>query len=142
MADVRHANGRGYKGAFQRLLLFHPAIKHLVMDAFMQNKYRAKSRFARPLMVEIHRSFLNALRREGLGGNDYPFCTKDLGFRALRKFLRDCHEQMLNQKIQLRARHELLRHEVESAMSLPMPGTTQRNDCRRTDTQGGHHEEN
>ena len=129
MGDIRQVSGKGYKGAFERLLSQHPIIRHLVMDAFLRSKYSVKTRFTRPVMVDIHRSFLNALRREGGSDDVYPFCTKDEGFRALRKFLRDCHEQMSNQKIYIvpRARPERLLHEVESAVSMSKPGTTQRN---------------
>lgn len=142
MGEVRQASGKGYKGAFRHLLSQHPEIKHLVMDAFERKVCRPQSRFTRQAMDEIHDSFLNALREKGLRGDDYPFCTGDWGFRALRKFLLDCHEQISSQKRYIApARRERLRHEVESAASLPMPGTTRRTQCQSTNDVGGHHDE-
>ncbi|TWI69131.1 hypothetical protein IP91_00197 [Pseudoduganella lurida] len=77
----------GCAGALTLLFEQRPEIRSFVDDEFLKRPGR-KVPSAKTTFRDLHGSFITKLRECGLGDDDWPFNTKDCGYRSLRKY---CH---------------------------------------------------
>lgn len=89
-APVRHVIGGssgGCAGALTLLFERIPEVRSYVEDEYLKRSGRGMPN-ARISYRELHGGFIAKLRESGLGHDDWPFNTKDHGYKSLRQY---CH---------------------------------------------------
>ncbi|MCD1257648.1 hypothetical protein B5M42_002190 [Paenibacillus athensensis] len=78
---------KGLNGAFSKLLDTNPHIKEQIDKAFLQRRIIIDEI---PIVKGnlIHRHFVDLCKKSGIGLQDYPFNTKDMGKRSLYRYLK------------------------------------------------------
>lgn len=72
-------------GEFNLLLETHPDIKDLITDLYLGTHRRTLEPAMKPL--NIHKKFIEQCRNKGIPLSQYPFNTKNMGRKALQRFL-------------------------------------------------------
>lgn len=80
-------DGRGMAGALNMLLAQHASVQEW-LDGQLSGQLGKNKDDAGLNVAALHGTFLKKLRAEGVGPEDYPFCTERLAYDALTAYVR------------------------------------------------------
>lgn len=90
-ADVVHSLGGGSggcAGALTQMFARFPDVEVQLSELFLGKIKRGVVPVSRSRFVDLHRRFRELLRAKGLTDEDWPFNTKNCGYKALREYCR------------------------------------------------------
>lgn len=87
VVHARHMGSGGCSGALGQLFTRFPEVEVLIKERFLKLSTDIVDE-ARIRFIDLHQVFTKRLRELGLGDDDWPFCTANIGYNALRTY---CH---------------------------------------------------
>ncbi len=84
----------GLSGAFTALLDQHPELKEFLdKKAESRTAKVSRAKETKPSYKSIHSKFLKKCREIGIGSEDYPFTTREAGYRTLTNYVKQIQSE-------------------------------------------------
>ncbi|MGU3442084.1 Mu transposase C-terminal domain-containing protein [Bacillus cereus] len=88
----------GFANAFQRLLKTYPNIEEMLIQTYLRkNKYKVQDNLIS--IKHLHSKFLKTCRAIGIKSNEYPFNTKDGGYRTLVRYVQQIEHKYADESV-------------------------------------------
>ncbi|MGG2933972.1 Mu transposase C-terminal domain-containing protein [Bacillus pacificus] len=88
----------GFANAFQRLLKTYPNIEEMLIQTYLRkNNYKVQDNLIS--IKHLHSKFLKICRAIGIKSNEYPFNTKDGGYRTLVRYVQQIEHKYADESV-------------------------------------------
>lgn len=96
-----HRNS-GFSGSLNKLFSQYPSIKEKVDDVFLKRARAGQIHESRIPVKALHKIFIDACRKAGIGPDQYPFRTEYQGLRGLGYYLKKLFNLHFKEAVQAR----------------------------------------